>query len=135
MVAKIFWLLVAFAAVVALVPPVRERVWPKLQPAFNPVYEWNARTRVNEIRGVVKRADSIGRPIPTSAAAFADFVDTEDMQQDASIDPWGTPYYLLVNRGASYQVGSAGKDRVAGTEDDILSRVEPFSHPVDTRRR
>ena len=133
MVARIFWILVAAAAVVALVPPVRERVWPKLQPALNPVYEWNARTRVNDIRDVVKRADATGRPIPTGEA-FAQFVDSEDMQEDASIDPWGTPYYILLDR-ASFQVGSAGKDREPGTGDDILSNPEPLSHPVDPRRR
>ena len=133
MVSKIFWLLVAAAAVVVLVPPVRERVWPKLQPALNPVYEWNARTRVNDIRDVVKRADAVGKPIPTGEA-FARFVDAEDMQEDASADPWGTTYYILIDR-ATFQVGSAGKDRVAGTEDDILSRPEPLTHQVDPRRR
>jgi len=133
MVSKIFWLLVAAVAVVVLVPPVREKVWPKLQPAFNPVYEWNARTRVNDIRDVVKRADAVGKPIPTGEA-FARFVDTEDMQQNASMDPWGTAYYVLLN-GPSFQVGSAGKDRVPGTEDDILSKPEPLTHQVDPRRR
>jgi hypothetical protein len=133
MVARIFWLLVAAAAVVALVPPVRERVWPRLQPALNPVYEWNARTRVNDIRDVVKRADATGRNIPTGTA-FAQFVDSEDMQEDASLDPWGTPYYILLDR-ATFQVGSAGKDREPGTADDILSTPEPLTHPVDPRRR
>ncbi|MFL5385997.1 MAG: type II secretion system protein GspG [Longimicrobiaceae bacterium] len=135
MVAKIFWLLVAAVAVVVLVPPVRERVWPKLQPALNPVYEWNARTRVNEIRDLVKRADATGRPIPTTADAFAQFVDSEDMQRDASLDPWGTPYYILIDRTATFQVASAGKDRQPGTEDDILSRPEPLTHQRDPRRR
>ena len=133
MVSKIFWLLMGLIAVVVLVPPVRARVWPKLQPALNPVYEWNARTRVNDIRDVVKRADATGRPIPTGEA-FAHFVDTEDMQQDASLDPWGTPYYILFDR-ATFQVGSAGKDRQPGTADDILSKPEPLTHPVDPRRR
>lgn len=133
MVAKIFWLLLAAVMVVVLVPPVRERVWPKLQPALNPVYEWNARSRVNDLRAVVKRADATGRTIPTGDA-FAHFVDTEDMQENASLDPWGTPYYLTLS-GVTFQVGSAGKDRVAGTGDDILSSPEVLSHPVDTRRR
>lgn len=134
MVSKIFWALVALAVVVAIVPPVRERVWPKLQPALNPVYQWNAKKRVNELRGVVKRADALGRTIPTGDA-FAHFVDVEDMQENASRDPWGTPYYIAIS-GVTFQVGSAGKDRVAGTEDDILSRPEPLSHPpAGTRRR
>jgi hypothetical protein len=82
---------------------------------------------------VVKRADAVGKPIPTGEA-FAGFVDTEDMQQNASMDPWGTAYYVLLN-GPSFQVGSAGKDRVPGTEDDILSKPEPLTHQVDPRRR
>src|SRR3982751_618986 len=101
MVSKIFWLLVAAVAVVALVPPVRERVWPKLQPAFNPVYEWSAKNRVDEIRGVVKRADALGRPVPTGDA-FVQFVNSEDMQENASIDPWGSPFYITLT-GTSFQ--------------------------------
>ena len=130
---KIFWALVALVAVVALVPPVREKVWPKLQPALNPVYQWNAKNRVNELRTLVKRADALGRTIPTGEA-FAQFVDTEDMHENASRDPWGTPYYIAIS-GVTFQVGSAGKDRVAGTGDDILSRPEPLSHPPGDRRR
>lgn len=133
MVSKIFWALVALAAVVVLVPPVREKVWPKLQPALNPVYEWNAQNRVNELRTLVKRADALGRTIPTGDG-FAQFVDTEDMQENASRDPWGNAYYIAVS-GVTFQVGSAGKDRVAGTEDDILSRPEPLSHPPGDQRR
>jgi hypothetical protein len=133
MVGKIFWLLVAAVAVVVLVPPVRQKAQPYLQPALDPVYEWNARTRVNDIRDVVKRAEATGRPIPTGAA-FAPFVDAEDMQEDASVDPWGTPYYILVSQ-ASFVVGSAGKDREAGTLDDILCTPEPLTHPTDPRRR
>lgn len=134
MVSKIFWLLVAAVAVVVLVPPVRERVWPRVQPALNPVYQWNARTRVDEIRDLVKRADAIGSTIPTTPDGFAQFVDREDMQEDASLDPWGTPYYLVLD-GANFQVGSAGKDMQPGTEDDILSRPEPLTHPPDRYRR
>src|SRR5262249_43284396 len=85
-------------------------VWPKVQPALNPLYEWSAKTRVNEIRDLVKRADAIGHPVPETGPEFAAFVDREDMQQNASEDPWGVPYYIVFN-GASFQVGSAGKDR------------------------
>jgi hypothetical protein len=133
MVAKIFWLLVAAVAVVVLVPPVREKAQPYLQPVLDPVYEWNARTRVNDIRDLVKRAEATGRPVPTGDA-FPPFVDTEDMQEDASVDPWGTPYYILLSQ-ASFVVGSAGKDREAGTSDDILCAPEPLTHPTDPRRR
>ena len=131
MLSKIFWLVVIAVAVVAFVPPVRQKVWPKIQPAFDPIYEWNARTRVNEIRDVVKRADATGRPVPTGAE-FDHFVDVEDSQENASVDPWGTDYYIIVS-ATSFQVGSAGKDRQPGTDDDILSTPEALSHPQERR--
>lgn len=134
MLQKIFLALVIAVAVVVLVPPVRQKVWPKVQPAFNPLYEWSARTRVDEISDVVKRADSLGRSVPADGVAFAAFVDSEDMQQDASKDPWGTPYYIVFN-GQSFQVGSAGKDLQPGTDDDILSTPQVLTHPPVGARR
>ena len=132
MIAKLFWALVLAVAVVVLVPPVRQKVWPKLQPALNPVYEWNAKTEVNEIKGLVKRADALGRTVPTDEG-FSAFVNQEAMQQDASTDPWGTPFYIVLN-GNQFQVGSAGRDLQPGTTDDILSKPEPLSHVPDRRR-
>ncbi|HET7231473.1 MAG TPA: type II secretion system protein GspG [Longimicrobium sp.] len=133
MISKLFWLLVLAVAVVVLVPPVRERVWPKVQPAFNPLYEWNARNEVNEIRDLVKRADALGRTVPADES-FSTFVNNEAMQQDASTDPWGTPFYLILN-GNTFQIGSAGKDRTPGTADDITSNPEPLTHVPERGRR
>ncbi|HEX6745845.1 MAG TPA: type II secretion system protein GspG [Longimicrobium sp.] len=133
MVQKIFLLLLLCVAAVVLVPSLRERVWPKVQPALNPLYEWSAKTRVNEIRDLVKRADAIGHPVP-AGAGFAAFVDREDMQQNASEDPWGMPYYIVFS-GTSFQVGSAGKDRQAGTADDILSNPDAITHAPEGGRR
>ena len=133
MVQKIFLLLLLCVAAVVLVPSLRERVWPKVQPALNPLYEWSAKNRVNEIRDLVKRADAIGHPVP-AGAGFAQFVDREDMQQNASEDPWGMPYYIVFS-GTSFQVGSAGKDRQAGTGDDILSRPDAITHAPEGGRR
>lgn len=132
MISKLFWALVLAVAVVVLVPPVRQRVWPKLQPALNPIYEWNAKTEVNEIRGLVKRADAMGRTVPTGEG-FSAFVNQEAMQQDAGTDPWGTPFYISIS-GNQFRVGSAGKDRQLGTTDDILSNAEPLTHVPDRRR-
>ena len=132
MISKLFWLLVAAVAVVVLVPPVREKVWPKVQPALNPIYEWNARTRVNDLRDVVKRADAVNRTVPTTPDGFAQFIDREDMQENASLDPWGTPYYIVMS-GTTFQVGSAGKDQTPGTEDDILSSPDVITHAPQRR--
>ncbi len=126
MISKLFWALVLAVAVVVMVPPVRARVWPKVQPAFNPLYEWNAKNQVNELRDMVKRADATGRTVPTDER-FSAFVNSEAMTQDASVDPWGTPYYISLN-GNTFQVGSAGKDLQPGSADDILSAPEPLTH-------
>jgi hypothetical protein len=132
MVSKLFMLLLVAVAVVILVPPVREKVWPKLTPAFNPLYEWNAKNRVSEISAQVKRADATGRTIP-GGDAFPAFVDSDAMQENASIDPWGNPYYITFS-GNTFQIGSFGKDGQPGTADDILSLSQPISHPPETRR-
>jgi len=79
----------------------------------------------------VKRADAMGRTVPTDER-FSGFVNSEAMQQDASVDPWGTPFYITLD-GNTFQVGSAGKDRQAGTADDIATAPEPITH-VPQRR-
>jgi len=132
MISKLFWLLVLAVAVVVLVPPVREKVWPKVQPAFDPLYEWNAKNEVNELRDMVKRADAMGRTAPSNDR-FSAFVTGEAMQEDAANDPWGTPFYIMYD-GNTFQVASAGKDRTAGTTDDIVSAPEPINHVPDGRR-
>jgi hypothetical protein len=132
MVSKLFWLLLAVVAAVVLVPSLRQKVWPKVQPAMNPVYEWSARSRVDELRGLIQRNDALGHTVPTGDE-FDTFVDHEDTQENASIDPWGTPYYIVINRDNTFQIGSAGKDRQPGTDDDILSDPAPMSHPPQPR--
>jgi hypothetical protein len=129
---KVFWLVVLVIAVAVLVPPVRERVKPYLQPAIDPVYESNARTRVKEITRLLKRVEASGRQVP-SPRDFARFVESEDMRQNASLDPWGTPYYLVATR-RDYRVGSAGRDRRQGTADDILADPEPYARAPARRR-
>ncbi|HEX8694778.1 MAG TPA: hypothetical protein VF746_20295 [Longimicrobium sp.] len=129
---RIFWFVVLVIAVVVLVRPVRERLKPYLQPAIDPVYESTAKTRVREITRLVKRAEAAGRQVPPPRD-FARFVESEDMRQHASLDPWGTPYYLVATR-RDYRVGSAGRDRRQGTADDILADPEPYARPP-TRRR
>jgi hypothetical protein len=132
MLSKLFMLLLVAAAVVVLVPPVREKVWPKLSPALNPHYEWTAKNRVNEIAAQVKRADAGGRTVP-AGDAFPGFVDSDAMQENASIDPWGNAYYIMFS-GNTFQIGSFGKDRQPGTSDDIVTLPQPITHPPETSR-
>jgi hypothetical protein len=131
MIQKLFLVLLVAVAAVVMVPQLRAKVWPKVQPALNPLYEWSAKNRVNEIRDLVKRADAQGHSVP-SGAAFAQFVDNEDLQQNASQDPWGNAYYIMFS-GSTFQIGSAGKDRQPGTADDILSNPDVVSHVPERR--
>lgn len=130
---KIVGLVLLLIGAVVLVPPLREKVRPHVQFAFDPFYSWSARNRVAEILDVVKGEQQLGRPLP-APRDFAAFVDRLDFREDASIDPWGNPYFLRVTR-STYQVGSAGKDGQAGTPDDILSAQEPIANAPKRRRR
>jgi hypothetical protein len=116
------FLLLAIGAVV-LVPALRERAMPHVAPALDPFYSWSARNRVSEIVDLLHEEETLGRTIP-APRDFAEFVDRRDMKKGASLDPWGTPFYLQLTR-RTYLVGSAGKDRVPRTADDILSEPQP----------
>jgi hypothetical protein len=124
---KIVGLLLLLLLFVLLIPPVRMRARPYMQPVLDPVYEWSAKNRVKTLVELVQEEEILGHVIPTPAR-FAQFVDQRDMQQDASKDPWGTTYYLRVLR-RGYYVGSAGRDRLPGTPDDIVSKT------IDRRER
>ena len=112
-----FILIIAFTSL--LFAPVRERVRPHIQPLLDPIYEWSARNRVSTLLKYVQEEESIGRSIPTPHE-FPDFVERRDVQANASMDPWGNPYYLHVMR-RGYYVGSAGRDQVQGNADDVVS--------------
>jgi len=116
---KLFGFLILLIGAIVLVPQLRARAMPYAQPALNPFYEWSARNRVNEIVGILHEEETLGRPIP-DPASFARFVAQRNFKKDAAQDPWGTPFYLRVTRKA-YFVGSAGKDRLPNTPDDIVS--------------
>ncbi len=116
---KLLGFLLLLIGAVVLVPQLRARAMPYVQPALNPFYEWSARNRVNDIVQILHEEETLGRPIP-NPASFAAFVARRDFQKDAAHDPWGTPFYLRVTRKA-YFVGSAGRDRIPNTPDDIVS--------------
>ena len=120
---KLLGFLLLLIGAVVLVPQLRARAMPHVQPALNPFYEWSARNRVNEIVGFLQEEETLGRSIPTPAN-FTDFVARRDFQKDAARDPWGTPFYLRVTR-KGYFVGSAGRDRLPNTPDDIVSAPQP----------
>ncbi len=133
---KIFMLVLVALAAVVLVRPLREKVRPHVQFAFDPFYQWSAENAVNDLSGLVKQQDQLGRPIP-SAREFPQFVEHEAFQDNASVDPWGSQYYLLRTK-TGFRVGSPGKDRRRNTADDVLSnemRLNNQPQTNDRRRR
>jgi hypothetical protein len=127
----ILFLLLVVAAIV-MVPAARERVRPKLQPALDPVYAWSTRNRISALVELVREQEMLGQPIP-KPAEFSRFVENRDVTRDGSVDAWGTPFYLHVTRRGLYTVGSAGKDRIVGTGDDITGTGQARNPPA--RRR
>jgi hypothetical protein len=108
-----------------LEPHVTPRVRPYLQRLLDPVHEWSARSRVEEVARRLQTRAAHGSGLP-SGAAFSDFMRSEYRGPDAALDPWGVPLYL--HRDAlGYRVGSAGRDRVPFTADDVVSAPLPGS--------
>lgn len=115
-------LLLLFAAIVAVVfRPARERIQPHVQFALDPMYEWSARNRVVQLKNMLDEEKQMGRPLPRPGE-FLSFVGRRDPSQGGGIDPWGNPYYMNAT-SSTYQVGSAGRDGIPRTADDILSPV------------
>ena len=115
---RILFVLVLAVLAVLTIPPLRERARPQIEYVLNPVYRWNARNRVNEISRALERERGTGGVIPT-ASEFHRFISTRE-GEDATIDPWGQPYFLQASR-RDYVIGSHGQDRERGTADDVLS--------------
>ncbi len=116
------FLLLLIGAVV-LVPSLRARAMPHMQPALDPFYEWSARNRVNEIVKLLGQESTLGRSIPASRELPA-YLERRDYKEGAGIDPWGTPFFIRTTR-TTYVVASAGRDRRASTPDDIVSAPQP----------
>lgn len=116
---RLIGIIIVVCGAIAMVPPLRERAMPYVQPALDPVYTWSARSQVSHIVELLKQEESLGRPLPDTKG-FTEFVQRRDFQKDAAFDPWGSEYYIRKSR-KTYYVGSPGKDRVAGTADDIVS--------------
>ena len=118
----LFLLLIGGFAVVAN-PDWRAKAQPYVQPALDPVYEWQAAGRVNEIAKAIHAQTKMDRPLPTEKT-LTEFLQHRYASEAAARDPWGTPFFLKNSR-RSLAVGSAGPDHKVGTEDDILSDPVP----------
>lgn len=118
-----FFLVVLIIFGALLTPSIRERITPHVQPAFDPIYRWTARSQLQELERTIDRERTKGTPLPT-AREFPQFLERAGVQADKRVDPWGTPYFLR-GRGRTIEIGSAGPDRTAGTTDDLLRPLPP----------
>lgn len=112
-----FLIVLVIAAAALASPSVRAGLMPYAQPALDPVYEWSTRSKVSEITRMLNTEKASGRSVP-EPRAFAEFLEKR-YPGGGSLDPWGTPYYMKTERRGGTFVGSAGRDAVAGTGDDI----------------
>ena len=117
---RIFWILVLALIAVLTVPSLRDRARPQIEYVLNPIYRWEAKNRVNEIYRVLERERAQGGGMPRPRD-FTEFLAQRD-GEDAAVDPWNVPFYLVASR-RTYYVGSSGQDRRRGTADDILSKT------------
>lgn len=116
--------LFGLAAAAALIATPQGRGWvvPRVQPALDVPYEWHTRQRVREIAQLLEARAGAGRPLPTPRD-FPSFLNGHYYKESAHLDSWGTPLFLKRER-RQLSVGSAGRDRERGTEDDILVLIE-----------
>ena len=111
------WLWLLLAGALVATPRVRAQLAPHVEPVLHPVYEWSTRSRVQEFARFLQTRTTAGGPLPKPREIGA-VLEEKYKRDDASLDPWGTPYYLA-REGKQTVIGSAGRDRQEGTEDDI----------------
>lgn len=114
---RIFFFLILVAS--ATNAGFRERVTPYVQWAIDPLYEYSARWRLDEIAEVIAYDVEMGSPLPTTAT-LTGYLAENGYDGDSAYDPWGEPLYLEREAG-SIRVVSAGADLTPGTEDDVHS--------------
>jgi hypothetical protein len=119
---KIFMFLLAAALLSVAHPDVREKLKPYAEEALNPVYVWSTSSRVTDFHRRLEADTERGRTIPDDKALHQ-YLERA-FPGVALTDSWGTPYFLVKQHNA-VRVASAGPDRKAGTEDDILSAAIP----------
>ena len=121
MITRLFLVLLGLLLVVVISPPLRARAEPHVRPALNPIYEWSTRNRVTELYKDLESEKSLGRSLPTPRN-FIKFMQERDPGGGGIMDPWGNAYFLEATR-KTYRVGSAGRDGLPGTLDDIYSET------------
>lgn len=132
MLKKALLLLIIFAGASASVPALRERVKPRVQPvwsyvareagtAFEPVLRWSAEQEAQGIARDLRRREAAFLRIP-QPGELQEFLARQHYSPRRGIDPWGTPYALIL-KDDSILIVSAGPDRRRGTPDDMRQGV------------
>jgi hypothetical protein len=112
--------LLAAAVIVALAPPLRQRVAPHAGPVLDPVRRLTVKDRVDRVSMFMEREIHVTGLTPQDRDLPAVVRKLFPGRDDTMMDPWGTRYYLR-RRGDGFHVASAGPDRRRGTPDDVLS--------------
>lgn len=129
---KLIVLLLIFAGASATVPSLRERVEPRVVPVWDfayqkvrplirkvldPVLRWSAVKEARSIGRDLRRREMSLQPLP-GPREFPRWVAQTQQTGRGGLDPWGSPYYLIVGRDSLF-VGSPGPDKERDTEDDV----------------
>lgn len=132
---KLIFLLLFIAGVSASVPPIRERVAPRVRPVreylvrevgpplrrgIDPVLRWSAVQETRRIARELRQRELSFLPMP-AARDFTTFLERQHYGSDG-LDPWETPYSMLIRRDSIFVI-SAGPDRERNTADDIREGV------------
>ena len=113
-------ILLIAGVVVALVPPLRQRAVPHVEPVMTPIRRVTVKDRVDRISSLVEREISITGLAPQDRDLVRVLRAMFPGREDMLLDPWGNRFYLR-RRGDGFHVASAGPDRRSGTADDIVS--------------
>jgi len=116
---RLLLVLIVLLAFVVVNPTARERAVPYIQPVLDPVHEWSTRSRLSEYVRLIREDETVGRGV-RSNQDLAELLRREYPHRDATVDPWGNPYFIHPVRGG-FTVASAGRDGVPGTERDMHS--------------
>ncbi len=117
---RVFLLVLLLLTVVIVQPDLRAMATPYAEAALDPIYRRYAAWRLAAISDILEAEIRNGRAPPTHET-FTPFVERAFLSEGAARDPWGTPYFLKVEP-FSIRAASAGRDRKAGTDEDIVGR-------------
>lgn len=133
LVAGLIKLLFVGIVLVALAPPLRNRVAPHVGFAIDPLRRATTQDRVNTVSRFLEREARVTGYVPQDRDLPRVMARMFPGRKDAMMDPWGRRYYIR-RRGDGFHVGSAGPDQRRDTPDDVLSskRALPTapSHPL-----